>query len=466
MRSSFNPCLLLPALLLCTAMPLAATAQSPATPPVGAPIGSISGHVFLSDTNGPARFAHVLLKRVPDASAKPADASGDLGSMLAGLLGGDDDDGKKAGARKPAAAAKDDSDEKAAAGALASIFASAGDMMTSATVDASGAYTLSALKPGTYYIHAILPGYVDPLAAFTPVDLASTDPSVQKRIHDAVQTVTIAGQSPAHVDLRLELGAAISGRVLYDDGSPAIGWQVSVIPAPSASAEPAPSPNPSTAMGFSPSELPSLTDMMFKETHVTDDRGSYRIAGLNPGNYIVSAALMTSNTSAGSALTGGQMRLSVYSGNVVSQQEAQPLTLTAGEDHKGEDLLMPLSRLHSISGTVTARLDSALANSGSVEMHEDSENSILKMQLASIQPDGTFRFDYVPNGHYTLHVKKAAITEATGKTTKLFGMEIPDSRTLRAFGKGELKVTVADNDSTGLIFTLDDVPVPAKKGDK
>jgi len=434
------------------------------------PAGTVSGRVSLSDTNGPARFAHVLLKKVPDGTAKAgSDSADDLVSMLGALMGGDDEKPKKTAAspstpgdaQAGAKGKKDDADETAAMGAFASIMSSAGDMLTSAVVDASGTYTLSGVKPGTYFIHAVLPGYVDPLAAFSAMDLASKDPVMQAKVKAAVPTITVTGTGTVHQDLRLELGAAISGRVLYDDGSPAVGWKVSV-----AAPKEKPGlngPRQSVDMGFGVGELPSMTEMVFKESHTTDDRGNYRVAGLVSGDYVVSAVLTTENASAGSALKGGQMRLAVMSGNVTNEADAKPVNVGTGEDHKGVDLVMPLTRLHTIAGMVLAKADGKAANSGSVTLRDDSETSVLKMQLAAVQADGSFRFDYVPNGHYTLKVKQAGVTETTGATQKVFGMEIPDEKTLRSFGPDETKVEVSDRDVSGVMFSLPDVPVPEKK---
>jgi len=441
-----------------------AMAQTPAGAGAAATSqGSITGHVSLSDTNGPARFAHVLLKRVPDGTAKPADAGEGLAGLFGAMLGmgdDDDDDDKKPATNKPATPPKPkDADEAAASAAFSEIMAGASDMMTSATVDATGAYTLKGLKPGTYFVHAILPGYVDPLAAFSTADLSSKDPAIQQRVHNEVQVVTVNGQAPLHLDLRLELGAAISGRVLYEDGNPAVGWRVTVTPPKKAAA----AGDPAAALGISRSQLPNATEMMFKESHTTDDRGNYRIAGLPSGEYIVSATLTTANASGGNAQTGGQMRLTVFSGSTTREADAKPVSVSTGEDRKGEDLIMRMSGLHSIAGTVLAKLDGQVANSGSVTMRDESDPYILNMQMASIQTDGSFRFDYVPSGKYTLKIKKADITEATGGSTKILGMEIPKTKTVRSFGPQEQEVLVGDSDVNGLVFNLPEVPVPAKK---
>jgi len=424
--------------------------------------GSISGHVALSDTNGPARFAHVLLKRVPDGTAKPVNPAEGLAGLFGAMLGmDDDDDEKKPANNKPASPAKPkDADDAAASAALSEIMAGASDMMTSATVDASGAYTLRGLKPGTYFIHAVLPGYIDPVAAFSSADLSSTDPAIQQRIHNELQVVTVTGQAPVHLDIRMELGAAISGRVLYEDGNPAVGWRVTISPVKKATTG-----NPSVASGIALGQLPNLTEMIFKESHTTDDRGNYRISGLRSGEYVVSATLSTSNASGG-VLSGGQMKLTVFSGNVMHEADAKPINLATAEDRKGEDLIMHTSNLHFVAGTVLAKLDGQTVNSGSVTMRDEADPSVLNAQMSSIQPDGSFRFDYVPSGKYTLKIKKADITEATGGVTKLFGMEIPKTKTLRSFGPGEQEVQVGDSDVNGLVFNLPDIPVASPRSNK
>lgn len=411
-----------------------------------APAQTISGHVSLSDTNGPARFAHVLLKRQaePAKPAKPVDPNSQESLFT--------DDAKKSA----------DPDAKAAAGALGKIFASLGDVLSSATVSPSGDYTLTGVKPGSYFVHAVLPGYIDPLAAFTAEELASTDPAVQKRIRAVVPVVSIQGTESTRLDLKLELGASISGRILFEDGSPAAGWKVSAIPYTGIQTAPA----PGASLGLSASDMPGMTDMLFQATHITDDRGAYRIAGLAPGPYLIRAVLTAGNASAGTALASGTMHLTVFSGNATRTEEAKPVSVASREDRKGEDLTMPLSRLHTISGTVLAKLDGHPVNSGTVQLREDADTSLSQLQTAAIQPDGTFHFDYVSNGHYTLKIRQAAVTEATGKSEKIFGMEVPNNKTLRSFAPGDQKATVLNGDVANLTFSLEDVPVKEKKEEK
>ena len=52
----------------------------------------------------------------------------------------------------------------------------------------------------------------------------------------------------------------------------------------------------------------------------------------------------------------GLMRssLMIYSGDATRKSEAVPFKLGPGEERTGEDITIPLSKLHSISGVVTA----------------------------------------------------------------------------------------------------------------
>jgi hypothetical protein len=90
------------------------------------------------------------------------------------------------------------------------------DMLNSSTVGLDGSYSFAGVKPGTYYVHAMFTGYIDPFSQFSDEDFASTDPAVRARLAQ-LATVTVTGTDSAHADLRLERGAAVAGRILYDD---------------------------------------------------------------------------------------------------------------------------------------------------------------------------------------------------------------------------------------------------------
>ena len=146
--------------------------------------GTISGHVFYADTNGPARLAQVLLE--------PADAV----------------DGFTAGAGKSVSA-----------------------HFSGVQTLPDGSFTAPHVTPGTYNVYASAPGYLSPLAELgvTESQLHNPDKAVKEAIAQAIPRVTVSAGRAVSADLTLERGAAVSGTVLYDDGSPASGIQVKLL---------------------------------------------------------------------------------------------------------------------------------------------------------------------------------------------------------------------------------------------
>ena len=419
-------------------------------PPAG---GTVSGRVMYADTNGPARFSKVLLK---SAAASTGDA--DVFSTLAS----DEDDAPKSKSSK--AKHKRTPEEEARLKAASKAMAALSDLMVSATVGADGVYLFTNVKPGTYYVHAMAPGYIDPLAVFSADDLESADPAMRKRIAALVPVVTVAGTGEAHADLRLDRGASLSGRVLYDDGTPAVGWTVRTV-YPAASSAPA---TPSfDASGMDPSDF-NLTHIT--EVSVTDDRGHFRIPGLPTGSYMLQAELAVrplgtssfnaiAGTGAMSAVRG--LKLRVYSGNALTQTAAKTIDVRAGDDRTGYDITMPLSTLHAVVGMVRAKNDGHPVNSGVVELTgqdaQGKDDPTLHL-TASIGADGAFRFDYVPGATtYTIKVQKAADVTTTS-TMKMLGSTIADQKTNRSFGPVSSTVIVGDSDATGIKLEVPDAP--------
>ncbi len=154
------PSLLLPFLTI------AATAQNNSAAKHGT--GIVTGHVYCADTNAPARMASVQLE--------------------------------------PAKAHSHFSGDTPAGGVAQTGF--------------DGAFTLSNVPPGSYYVVVAKAGYLSPRAYAEDVDNAEPQPAAaQPPI--VIPRVDVQADQTASVEIRLERGAAISGTVRFDDGSPA-----------------------------------------------------------------------------------------------------------------------------------------------------------------------------------------------------------------------------------------------------
>ena len=433
------------------------------SPTVTIATGTIGGRVLFADTNGPASFTKVFLK-----AAKPSDPGDNLFSALAASAD-DTDKAGKSGASKLSAA--DKAEQTKTKAASASLFSALADLMVTTTVSADGSYSFSNVKPGTYYVHIQAPGYIDPLAQFSSDDLLSADPTVRARIAAVATTVTVNGMEPAHADLRLERGADISGRVLYDDGTPAVGWTVHTVhklPAGEAGSGFA-------MMGLDAGDL-DITHL--SENSITDDTGHFRVAGLPTGDYILQARLtaaapgrsslnpVASTGRSGAGMMAGAfgLKLTVYSGNASRQQDAKPVSVRAGEDRSGVDMTVPLSHYRMIAGSVQARRDGHPVNGGSVELTAldgtGKEDTSLHW-VSSVQPDGSFRFGYVPGpGQFVVKVTHA-VDATSGPTRQVFGSLVTEQKTTRSYDPASQTITLGDGDVSDVKISVSDTE-PAK----
>ena len=390
---------------------------------------TITGHVILGDTNAPARFAKVYLK-----STVPSHAGDDFVELVQKNIQ------KAAKSGDAAAAAKPMTDErKHALAASARGMNQALDMMNASTVGLDGAYSFAGIQPGTYYVHATEAGYIDPFSQFSDKDFASTDPAVRARIAQ-IPTVTVTGSNAARVDLRLERGAAVSGRILFDDGSPAVGWTLSAIKPKSPE-----DPGDATSAMMNQALAMSGAVQIFK----TDDLGRYRIAGLAAGDYALRASLIATaiGISASNIGDGGSgINLAVYTGDTFSRAGAKTITITAGEERQDVDITIPARSLHNITGHVYAKADSHTLNMGSVSL-TSKDNPALHLK-AAIRDDGSFHFEYLPgNAVYTLTVEDAADGRTNGDSGKFMGIRIPNQEVLHKYGTDTAEVALGDSDT-------------------
>jgi hypothetical protein len=418
---------------------------------------TVTGHVFCADTNAPARFAKVLLK-----SAGPDHRGEDFLSNLIGSLGklaGKDDDATQVKLPDlPTKTPAKEKEEKQALDAATKGMTQAMDMMNASTVGLNGEFKFAGVKPGTYYLHALYAGYTDALDQFSDEDFASTDPAIRARIAQ-IPTVTVTGTDSAHAELRLERGAAISGRLLFDDGSPAVGWTLSVI-------KPGTPESAGEAAQVAMNQALAISGAV--QLAKSDDLGHFRITGLAAGSYAVRATMIAPSigiTANNIAEGGSGISLVAYSGSTFNRTDAKPFTVSAGEEYSGGDITIPDHSLHNITGRVYAKADAHTLNTGQVSLTSKS-NPALHLR-AAIRDDGSFHFEYLPGGiTYTLTTADAA----DGKTTPaqgpgFMGINIPNTEILRKYGTDSVDVLLnnSDVDSVRLTVAQTDWKPPVKK---
>jgi hypothetical protein len=159
---------------------------------------------------------------------------------------------------------------------------------------------------------------------------------------------------------------------------------------------------------------------------VTNDLGHYRISGMHGGRYAVEALLSHVDLVPGTnrdSPSSDLMRsvLVIYSGDATRKSAAASFTLTPGEERTGEDITIPLSKLHTIVGVVTAARDGHPISAGNLALMSPEDKEMVAD--AEIAGDGTFQMEAVPEGSYVLRILDAHDTmkSSRDKITDRYG---------------------------------------------
>ncbi len=388
----------------------ALSAQQPGPPTPVVAVGQVTGRVSCADTGQPARFASVqLIGEHPESSP-----------ML-----------------DPATMGKNPDMEKVIAKAMAAIMKGNG---LSAVTGLDGSFSMDKVPPGTYYVVAQLAGYQSPFSQISAVERVKADDTTLKAVEAAAEKIVVPPGQSAHVEIRLERGASVSGTIHYDDGSPAPG----VTPVLMSLGK------DGKWKDLSPSSMLPV---------VTDDRGRYRIFGIAAGKYAIKATLPTMQTTTGlGASVNMHMSMGdaliVYSGGVLHEKDVKPIEVGAGDDVEGVDVTFPLDNLHAISGSVVAKADNHPVDAGTVVLQDADTKATVRTTM--VEQDGSFHLNYVPEGQYVLHVSGAGDTDSAGGADSGSDLaRMMHRKILKSYGDAELPVTVK-NDAVGLVLQVPD----------
>lgn len=262
-----------------------------------------------------------------------------------------------------------------------------------AITDDQGRFTLAELPAGNYSVSASKSGFVDavygqrrPLQPGTPIPLAD-------------------GQAAANVDLRLTRGGVITGRVMDEDGEALARALVTV-----------------QRYQYIRGErqlTPAGADQ-------TDDRGQYRVFGLPPGEYYVSAStsglgeligrgmqLLAGGLPPGGGGRGALAALAMsnepeptgyaptYYPGVVNAPEAAKVPVGPGQEVVGVDFPIQLVPFATVRGIVAGAEDVAAV----MIVPQDTAGGALarlggQVLTGRAQADGSFAISNVPPGRY------------------------------------------------------------------
>jgi hypothetical protein len=317
-----------------------------------------------------------------------------------------------------------------------------------------GSFAALNVAPGDYYLFASVPGYVQPLSQVQAAQDAGVD--LSKPIA-GITIVHVVAERAAAGEVTVERGAAVSGKVLWDDGSPVPRAIVTVEASGSGAA--------GAAGAAKPQPLPPQFGMLAMAgglggggvASISDDLGQYRIAGLAAGAYVVRVTLQLHSAFSMQAGTMDMRAmmvdkpLVVFAPSAFHRADAKPLVVKGGDEETGEDVTVNLAGMHTVSGRVSSAEDHHGINSGTVELTDTNDKDFERS--AEVDANGNFSVTFVPPGTYALTVSDAADTQPSKKQpTGMIKFTTPD--TVRSYEDGKQSVIVTDSDVVGLMLDL------------
>ena len=245
------------------------------------------------------------------------------------------------------------------------------------TTDAEGRFEIRELSAGRYNVIVNKAGYATayfgqrrPNEPGTPLDLAD-------------------GQTAEKVNIQLARGAVITGRIVDDTGEPIAGTQVAAMR--------------QQLVGGTRRMVPGGSE---GSTDRTDDQGGFRLYGLPPGEYFVSAT--NRNNMFGPNINNQEADgyAPTYYPGTANLGEATRVTLRAGQEMTANFSLI-VARMARVSGRALNSRGEPVARHMLTMSPADASGGMgfMSMHNSMAGADGTFQFTNIPPGRYNLNVR-------------------------------------------------------------
>ena len=254
-----------------------------------------------------------------------------------------------------------------------------GGMLRNVDTDDDGSYQFADVRAGVYMVIASHNGFVT-FVYGRQGNYPQTDTGIAAAMAIGPDQVFTLGQGETkeHVDITLPRHGAIVGHIVDENGDPVEGVNVRAL---------------KIAFTAGRRQLVGAGSVSPK----TNDQGRFRIYGLQPGSYIVSADV----GHAGSQDLPGYA--ATYFPGTLNPGEAQPVTVGVSQEVTNVDFALTPVRTASVSGrTIDA---DGQPFQGGIEMRVSRRSSAVASDSfgARTERDGTFEFQHIPPGEYVLN---------------------------------------------------------------
>ena len=213
------------------------------------------------------------------------------------------------------------------------------------------------------------------------------------------EVISVGTGRTSDLVVALQKGASVAGRVLDGDGQPVVGARVRVTPRRVVGLD--------VVLGGDVGEPAILT---------TDETGAYRVFGLPPGDYLVSAAARVfapgdatiAGNSPGQDAVPSAQGASVgdapaYYPAATKAEDAGVVTLGASADRTGVDIRTAVVRFARVEGVLTGVDGVMPANQIQIRPRGwTTTGAFLSTQTTRAGADGRFTFANVPPGAYSV----------------------------------------------------------------
>lgn len=208
---------------------------------------------------------------------------------------------------------------------------------------------------------------------------------------NAVAEVSVDGRQDAQVEIRVtraSRGGQVSGRVTYEDGKPAGGAQVTFLDR-----------TETAGRRIGPTKL----------TVLTDEQGVYRMAGLPPGDYLLSARLQEKRYVDQHGRVYGGLVILTYYPSATSPRSATPIHIAAEEELSDINITLIKRSTHTVSGTVLSRRSQRAVAGVRVRLRNREDQDLpfsvgADDRFTATDEQGRFSFDQVMDGDYIISV--------------------------------------------------------------
>ena len=279
----------------------------------------------------------------------------------------------------------------------------------SALTDGSGNFEMKRVRAGTFYAVVNAPGVVSPLA-FANFS-KKNDREALRDAFAGFAKIIVDGVTDLDVQVPAYRGGAIGGRVMYDDGDPAIGVRVEIL---------------RKVDDIFVVVIPNLsvisTMMSGQNMFLTDDRGVYRFPGLPPGDYIIK---VTESTTHGDNVVktyydpfadsmGSNSFLTVFFPDVPDTNGAQLIGVQLGQEIGEINLTLPSRRLFKLEGKIIDLKDKSPVKAR-VTIKRDAREDVYSLftnmggrqqpNSSLTDESGNWKFKELPKGTYRILVE-------------------------------------------------------------